>query len=311
MAKKRRYVDIVSTQIITPEDSRIAPPSFKDILQFINGKEYPYGEKIFELTLLDSDDDNCVIGLIVTTQDKDIPPKRDKRTKEYSQLSLNPVTEGLAYANIFLYDIPRNILIYEINKNSCFIAQFKEFIYSHWNSEMDSRFNISFPVVVKRNEYDRMLRMDRYQKIVVELYKPSELLQCYAENSESMEDMIIDYNIKIGNQNNADYIKIEHLSLSKKINPLGLSRSATVGLFDSIKANIMDMGFTKNIKTLEVVGYTQDFENGKKMLPINLLHDTYNESFKISSIRVQSDVQANERKEGIIALYQRLLQLFP
>jgi hypothetical protein len=37
-----------------------------------------------------------------------------------SKVNINPTTQGLAYANIFLYDIQRNILLYEVNKFGCF-----------------------------------------------------------------------------------------------------------------------------------------------------------------------------------------------
>lgn len=311
MATKRRHIEIVSTKIIQREDSTIPPPSFTDVLAIMKGKEFRFNEKIFEFSLLQSHNDNCIIGLIVTTQDKDIPPKRDKKTKKYSKVSINPDIEGLAYANIFLYDKLKNILLYEINRNGCFLGQLRDFIYYHWNHSNESRFSIDFPVVIKSKEYERMLSMDRYQKIVVELYKPSELLQCYAEKTESAVDNIIDHNIKVGYHNNADFIKIEQISLTKKYNPLGLQRSIVKGIVDSVKVNVADKGLAKNIKELRVEGYTSDFENGKKLLPINLMFDTYNEFFRINDIQVQSDVQESERKAGIISIYNKLLPIFP
>ena len=87
----------------------------------MNNKEHRYNVNIFELRLLNTSINNCVLGIIETTQDSDIPPIKNKTTKEYSSVGINPETEGLAYANIFIYDSLRNILIFEINKNGCFL----------------------------------------------------------------------------------------------------------------------------------------------------------------------------------------------
>ncbi len=310
MATKRRQIEVVSTKITPKEDSE-HHPTFKEILFFMVGKEFRFNEKLFEFSLLQSHDENCIIGLIVTTQDKDIPPKRDKKTKKYTPVEIDPDLEGLAFANIFLYDIKKNILLYEINRNGCFLGQLKDYIYYNWNKDNKSRFNLDFPVITKGKEYERMLNMDRYQRIVVELYKPSELLQCYAEKTDSSENNIIDHNIKSGYYNNADFIRIEQISLRKKFNPLGLKRSFVKNIFDSIMLNVADKGYAQNIKELKVEGYSVDVENGRKLHPINLMFDTYNEFFKIKDIQVQSDVQELERKNGIIDIYNKLLPLFP
>ena len=118
MKNKKRFVDIVSPILRYAdgvEESSFV--TFVDVLQFMNRSEFRYNEKIFELRLLETTLSECVLGIIETTQDSDIPPIKNKDTKEYSSVRIDPETEGLAYANIFIYDSLRNILIFEINKN--------------------------------------------------------------------------------------------------------------------------------------------------------------------------------------------------
>ncbi|MGF0077060.1 hypothetical protein ACQRD2_16085, partial [Parabacteroides distasonis] len=110
MKTKKRFVDIVSPALRYAESiNKTSFVAFKDVLSFMNNKEYRYNEKIFELRLLDTTLNDCILGIIETTQDSDIPPIKNKTTKKYSSVEINPETEGLAYANIFIYDSLRNI----------------------------------------------------------------------------------------------------------------------------------------------------------------------------------------------------------
>ena len=306
MAKKKRYIDVISTKLTFAEDSE-SNMTFADILRFMNGKEYRYSEKIFEFSLLDTTISNCIVGIIETTQDKDIPPIKDKITKQFSQMNINPDTQGLAFANIFLYDTHRNILLYEINKNGCFPKQLTDFIYAHWNADnQDIRFDLTFPPIFRANEYQRMLQMNYYKRIIVEIYKPDELIDCFDESADSLENSILKHNLQVGTQTNADTIKLEQVAITKKLNPMGLSHSLVKGLVDAVNLNIADRGFRKNIQTLRVEGYTGDPED-RALKPIDILADTFNEHFKITEILVQSDVQRGERKIGIEEVYNRIL----
>jgi hypothetical protein len=306
MADKKRYIDVLSTRLTFSEENT-ANPSFTDILRFMNGKEYRYSAKIFEFSLLDTTVEDCVVGLVVTTQDRNIPPIRNKRTKEYSKVNINPTTQGLAYANIFLYDIQRNILLYEVNKFGCFPNQLKDFIYASWNKENENqRFELNFPAVLKANSYQRMLNMSHYKRVIVELYHPTELIHCFDESTDSIENNILKQNLQLSSQNNADIFKFEQVAIAKKYNKTGLTRSLVRGLIDAVKLNILDKGFRQNIQTLKVEGYAEDPEyKGSK--PIDLLADTFNEYFKITDIQLQSNVQQGERKQGIEELYNKLL----
>lgn len=311
MITKKRNIEVVSTKLSSIDGKTIVKISFVDILRFLNKKEFRLHGKIFELTLIKTKIQNCVLGIIVTTQDSDIPPIRNKATKMYSKVSIDPRTQGLAFANIFLFDYQRNIFLYEINKNGCFLNQFREFIYSKWNPENpDKKFSISFPAIFRKNEYNRMLGMNYYKKLTVELLSPSELLNCFEEETDSIQNNILKYNILAGKANNANTLLIEQVALQKKINPFGLSRTLVKDIVDSVKLNLIDKGFKNNINTLKIEGYSDDVEGSKSIKKIDLLGDTFKEYIKITDIQVQTDVQQFERKEGIENLYTKLLPEF-
>ena len=309
MANKRRNVEVLSVSFRYAE-GETQTVQFADILRYMNSRKFRMEEKIFDFTLLDCQIQDCMMAIIVTTQDSDIPPKRNKRTGVYSQVQINPVEEGFAYANILFYDIRRNILLYEVNKNGCFPNQFRDFIYHYWNEEVDNvRFDLSFPPVIRAHEYQRMLRMDYYKKISIELYAPTELLDCYEENCDSMYKNFLKHQINMGAQSNANTITIEQVALQKKVNPMGLSRSMVIGLVDAVKL-IYDRGHHFNIQTMRIEGYTYDSEEPKKCKPIDIFADSFNESFKIPDIQVHTDVQQIDRIIGITDLYNRLLPEF-
>lgn len=310
MANKKRNVDVLSVNLRFAEDeTRMV--QFADILNFINNREYRVDEKIFNFTLLNCQIPNCMMAIIVTTQDSDIPPKRNKNTGVYTRVQINTDEEGFAYANILFYDARRNILLYEVNRNGCFPNQFREFVYHYWNADEDNvLFDLSFPPVIRANEYQRMLRMDYYKKISIELYAPTELMNCFEEDSDSLYNNFIRHQISMGAQSNANTITIEQVALQKKVNPMGLSHSMVRGLVDAVKLNIAEKGHRFNVQQLRIEGYTYDSEDPKRCKPIDILADSFNEYFLIPDIQVHSDVQQSDRIVGIIGLYNKLLPEF-
>lgn len=306
---KRRYVDVLSAKLEFVSNDKTT--DFVDVLNFINGKEYHCNEKLFSLSILETTKSDCIVGIIVTIQDSDIPPKCNKSTGDYVPIQINTKEEGFAYANIFLYDKKRNILLYEINRNGCFPNQLRDFIFSYWNADKDNtRFDLKFPPVARAKEYERMLRMDRYKKIIIELFNPVELRSCIIESDDSIYNNIINHQIKTGAMSNSNTIKIEQIALRKKFNLEGLSRSMVKGLVDAVKLNIANNGYRKNIQTLRIEGYTSSSEEPNKCKPIDLIADSFNEYFKITDIQVHKDVQQRERKNGIENLYDKLLPEF-
>ncbi len=306
MGKKVRNVEILQPKIVLREKGNDV--SFSDILYFLDGMDFPFGDKSFSVSLFkDPINDNCIEGLIITTQDSDIPPKRNKTTGDFSPVEIDTRREGFAYANVFLYDKLRNVFIYEINKNGCYNKQLVNMIIALWN-HLDNdegirpQIDIDFHAFARRDEYNRMLRMTYYKKICVELVNPEGLVNARLEKEDSLENLIKS-SIDSGVQNNANVIKIEQTVSSKKLNPGGLSNNLVKDFIDKILNKVGH----NNIKTLEVCGYTEDVEGSNRCRAVDLLVDTFDESFKINDIQIHTDVQKQERKNGIERVYNKII----
>jgi len=306
MATKARFVDVLQPNVNVQDGE--APVLFENILRFMENREYRLGEKSFKFILFDNPvNGHYVEGLVITTQDSDIPPIRDKRTGEFTSVAIDPARQGFGYANVFLYDTTRNVLVYEINKNGCFPRQFAEAIYNFWNNpeigeEPRTHFNLTFPIFARRDEYNRMLRMGYYKKISVELVNPQGLVESQLEEEDSIENWLKTSIAKAAGCN-ANVIRLEQTAISKKINPEGLSHEGVKEIVDKVKS-LFGRG---NIQKLEVQGYTEDAEDSKRCRPVDLLTDSFKESFRIEDIQVHRDVQSNARKTGIESLYSRIL----
>lgn len=309
MTKKRRSVDILTVKL-SPMPGTPTETSFEDVLRFIHGKNYysPENGKFVELSIMEDSTSNGIIkGLVITTQDSDIPPKRNKRTGEMSSIDIDVNTEGFAYANAFLYDTRRKVLIYEINKNGCFLNLLKELIYNLWNATTDTmkqnpRFNLDFCIIPRRDEYKRMLAMSYYKQLVIELARPSELIDKFISENDTISNWI-KATLENAVSGNADTVLLEQSAFSRKLNGAGLSKSLIKTVIDKI---IEKVG-RSNIQKLIVRGYTEDAEDAGRCKPVNLLTDAFDEYFYITSKQLHNDVQMQERLKGTESVYVKIL----
>lgn len=281
-------------------------PSFEDLLAFMNGQSQVIKGKEYELKLLNSTLDGCIAGLVITTQDKEIAPKRNKVSGDFGQVGIDPSTEGLAYANVFLYDSALNVLVYEVNGDGCYLDSFIEFAYRTWNFVYeDLRFDLSFPVVARKDEYERVLNMTYYKRLIVELTNPSELVNLFQQNNLGTSEVVAQ-NVRSGNRSNADTVKIEQVVYSKQHNPEGLNRIWVKGVIDTVIQSIIDKGKKGFVKKLHVDGYATNVEDPNSMKPVDLLTDSFNEYFRIPEVQIHSDLQETQRRDGIEGLYLKI-----
>ena len=109
MATKSKRIEVVSPNIKCYGEN----VSFKQLLETVNSVKFQMEFKDHEIKLMNSELPNCSVGIVITGQNKDLPPKRNNQTGEFHQLNLDVHTEKLSFGNIFLYDDSINILFYE------------------------------------------------------------------------------------------------------------------------------------------------------------------------------------------------------
>ena len=306
MPNIKRKVDIVSVQINSLSSG--VTPTFNQLLSCIEANEYYVNGKLFELSMLDSEVQGVAMAFIETTQDSDLPPVKNKQSKELTALDINPNEEGLAFANILLYDTRLNVLIYEINRNGCYLGKLKEWIERRWNENHEEQeIEINFPAIIRRNEYNRVIGMTNYRKLVCKLLNPTQIVYEMNNHSESLAEQIIRQQAENGIQTGADFVTIEQNCTLLRLNPHGLSRDFVRGVADFTRNLLQRTRLRQNVETIEITGYTIDPEsNRQKIRTIDLLADTFDESFMIPEVQLQVNLQREDRKAGILRLYERI-----
>lgn len=306
MANKRKRVDIVSVRIETLSNEKTAP-SFLELFHNLNGTDTLEDGKFYDFRLLDSVSDDIIVGLIETTQDKDIPPIKNKQTKEFSQVHINTETEGLAYANIFLFDIQLNVLIYEVNRNGCYLQDFKEILEEKWNDiHDDNNIRINIGAVCRFDEYNRMLRMNNYRKICYQICCPSEVLRTVRQQENSLSKSLLESQLSVAEQNNINVISIEQKCLPVSINRNGMQTGFVHELVGLVNA-ICGAGQRQNINKFTVQGYTLDPESTKmRSTTINLLADVFDEYISLPEVQIHTSLQVQERRASILSLYNKV-----
>ena len=307
MPNIKRKVDIVSVQINSLSGG--VTPTFNQLLSCIEANEYYVNGKLFELSMLDSEVQGVAMAFIETTQDSDLPPVKNKQSKELTALDINPNEEGLAFANILLYDTRLNVLIYEINRNGCYLGKLKEWIERRWNENHEEQeIEINFPAIIRRNEYNRVIGMTNYRKLVCKLLNPTQIVYEMNNHSESLAEQIIRQQAENGIQTGADFVTIEQNCTLLRLNPHGLSRDFVRGVADFTRNLLQRTRLRQNVETIEITGYSIDPEsNRQKIRSIDLLADTFDESFMIPEVQLQVNLQREDRKAGILRLYERIV----
>jgi len=306
MPNIKRKVDIVSVHINSLSGG--VTPTFNQLLSCIEANEYYVNGKLFELSMLDSEVQGVAMAFIETTQDSDLPPVKNKQSKELTALDINPNEEGLAFANILLYDTRLNVLIYEINRNGCYLGKLKEWIERRWNENHEEQeIEINFPAIIRRNEYNRVIGMTNYRKLVCKLQNPTQIVYEMNNHSESLAEQIIRQQAENGIQTGADFVTIEQNCTLLRLNPHGLSRDFVRGVADFTRNLLQRTRLRQNVETIEITGYSIDPEsNRQKIRTIDLLADTFDESFMIPEVQLQVNLQREDRKAGILRLYERI-----
>ena len=299
MAKKKHTVDIVTTHLRFGEVSEVK--SFTDFLKKLNGRQQTVRGKTVEFELLEDTPDRLV-GILVTTQKRDVPPKKNDRTKQFSPLDIGN-DEGLAYANVFYFQKKHSILMYEFNKNGCYLEQFKEFIYQgirHEEEFKDVSVDIKFVRVLRHNDYQRAMSMRFYKSVEVEIAYPQEVIKEFNAKNGSIEEAIVTQ-LSDGIANNAETIVLKHLV--HQGNKVGLAHSRIHDTINLIRNKLIKNSKKRMYVTkLEITGLPEDPDITRQE-PVDLVADVLRSEFKMDEPRLQTDVQKELRQGEIKALY--------
>lgn len=276
---------------------------FEDILtsSAVDGREYSIKGKDVTLTVMEKPS-AYVIGLIETSRRHNVPPKKNKTKKTIGGLGLGD-DEGLAYANIFIYDTKTRVLMYEVNKNGCYLDHFVDFIYRCCNAK-DSPYtsiDISLANVLSIDGYKKVMNMTVKKSVEFSIARPSQMIQEYNNKHGAVAE-----SVKTGAELNSDRAsskfevimsgKAKHQGKSLAVQPIGI-------MIDELN-NLLLGKYRNNLEKFIVAGYEQDSDDNK-ISTIDLIADRYKAIIKLDEPRENTDLLEDQRKKQIKELYQK------
>ena len=178
----------IQTSIIKIDNKNL---DFETLLlsDLINNRPVTQFGRTIEMKYVD-DKPTYIIGVMVTTKREGIPPKHKTSNDLYSPLDLDD-DEGLAYANVFLYDKGTKILMYEFNKNGVYLQKFCDHIRMLTNStEEFGVFNIIPEPLLNIEAYNRMIQMKFYKSIEIQIAQPDELINDFKDKNDSLKNIL-------------------------------------------------------------------------------------------------------------------------
>lgn len=295
MAIHQKKVETFQIILQTGEDEEI---KFQDLITHdeLLEKELKVKGKMVSLRILQNGR-KTIVGLVETSRNENIPPKKNRRNKKIEKLGLTS-DEGLVYANVFVYEKQRQILMYEVNKFGCFVEHFKEFIIRCAKDIEDfAALNIELNTVLKANEYQRMMKMRFHKSLEVQLANPTQILNDYRHQNDAIWNLC-----NTGKSISSQKVQSK-FEVAARGNTNGLA-SRTVKTIVDRALEILRGPNGENVKKIEVVGYETDSEDGG-LIPIDLIADRYIQFIELDEPRENTDLLEGQRKQQILELYDK------
>lgn len=254
--------------------------------------------------------DNCQEGIVVTGQNKDIPPKRNDQTGEFSALSVDIDHEKLSFGNAFLYDKKMNVLFYERNKNGCFIDTLAKFFTQLWNQDEvvheDIKIELDFIAILRKGEYERAIKLGYYKEFIAEFTNPKAILEEMADDNSSL------YGISKRCATEAvkaksDRFEIKMSTFGKQVNKDGLSLRTIKDHLKSVRS-LLRGRMKSNVEKVRIKGYSSDPEDSSSIQTIDLVADVFKPYFRLTSNSLNSNLQEVERRQELRKVYQNIRQ---
>lgn len=277
----------------------------------MSGRTVYYNDKEYIVKTYGSDNlENCLEGIIVTCQNKDIPPKRNNQTGEFSALPVDIDYEKLSFGNAFMYDKRMNVLFYERNKNGCFIDTLAKFIIQMWNQDEeeheDIKIELDFIAILRKGEYERALNMGYYKEFIAEFTNPKAILEEMADENSSL------YGISKRCATEAvkaksDRFEIKMSTFGKQLNEDGLSIRTIKGHLRSVRT-LLEGRMKCNVEKVRIKGYSSDPEESSSIQTIDLVADVFKPYFRLTSNSLNSNLQELERRQELRKVYQDIRQ---
>ncbi|UZH56334.1 hypothetical protein JRG66_05575 [Salinimicrobium tongyeongense] len=296
MAKKKKKIEFFQLSLVKMSGKK-SSVAFQDLLtspEVVN-RPISFKGKDLELKIFISNS-HYVLGMLETSRSSNLPPKKDTVAKKMSKLGLKN-EEGLAYGNVFLYDIKRQIFMYESNKFGSYLDHFVTYIYSalkESQSKYYKAFRIKLDVVLTSNEYQRILNFDFHKSVEVQIAQPSKMMKDISHKNGAL------YNVcKSGKELESGRV-FAKFEVEAKRTAKSLSSKTIREVLQDV-SSLLKKRSGENVQKVTVTGYENDL---KKLKKLDLIANRYYQEMTLDEPRENHDLLEKQRTDEMKRIYK-------
>lgn len=289
-----RNVDIFSIEMKHLEGAE-SQPSFEDLLlnnELAEGDLKVRG-KLLSFQVLESTV-NFIVGLVETNRSDNIPPLKRRAEERIEPMDL-PEGDGLAFGNVFLYDINRKVILYEVNKNGSILNHFVEYVYRKSRS-IQRTYTINSHPVLTVEQYEKLQRMTTKTKISLEIMHPKKIAEDQVASKSTMF-----YLFNKGAKLDSSRLKVE-FSVNARHGLSLRSREANATIREIQEQIAMDQ---VEVQHLRVHGYVDD-DRDSKIQVVDLVTERLKGKIELREPRLAPNLLENQRLRQIKSLHERI-----
>lgn len=245
-----------------------------------------------------SDNPLFLVGIVETSRDDSIPPKKNVVNQEIQRLGLTE-EEGLVYANVFIYDKKRSVLMYEVNKSGCYVDHFITFLYRVTRSfDRYASFDLKIHPLLKADQYQRMLNMSFHKSVEIRVANPSKILEDNRNTNSALAELC----------RSAEITKSKRVMAKFEVRATERKKGLSITPNDLVEQamRLLRGPNSDTIEKLVVEGYETDSDDGK-LIPIDLIADRFVNYIDLNEPRESTDLLEDQRRKEITKLYHNSL----
>lgn len=243
------------------------------------------------------ENDEYFLGYMNTTKQTGIPPKHNPTQNTFEALPIDEGDgEGLGFSNVFVYDKVHGVLMYEFNKNGCYLTSFRRYILNLYNAERDDRLDLGFAPLLRLEAYERMLNIDVYKTLEVKIATPTQAIQEFLDENDAISSAI----------NTSQLLQSDTVDLKFDIKgrPIQGMPNQIISNFIRRIQRLANNYEEKIVEKFLICGYYHDIEEDvTKKDEIDFLLDRYQKTFNIDEPNVLSDPQTREKSTSLFEVY--------
>lgn len=295
MTLKEKKVDFFQIKLNFIEG--ITPFTFEDILtsEEVLENEVRIKGKDFMIKILKKDEAQ-IVGIIAAKKKNGLPAKYDSSLTKITSLGFSN-DDALLYPNIFLYDTEKEVLLYELNKNGCYIDHFILALYKlvKPNNKLKG-FAINLNPLFTYDQYQKLLTIKEHTSIEIEIAHPSKIKEDV--DKKGAFGLFIKTGKKLGGTK-----LVAKISVDARYDDTSLNNDEVKSIIDEVETLIQQTDGNL-VEKLVVKGRSSILDN-KKIQQIDLLAERLFDYISIKEPRENSDLLEEQREKEILKLIDK------